>query len=145
MEIFIRFWDVNMQRVHVRYWDSHFLGHTTHQDLLKALEDALKDIDSSKIIQVSMDGPNTNLKFLEEYKKRRETEELKDIIDIGTCILHTVHGSFEKVVERSNWEMKKLLKGSHRILADTPTRREDYFNITGSTTYPLPFCSHQMD
>ena len=52
---------------------------------MKALEDALKDIDSSKIIQVS--------------------------------------------------------KGSHRILAATPARREDYFNITGSTTYPLPFCS----
>ena len=49
-----------------------------------------------------MDGPNTNLKFLEENKKKRETEELKDIIDIGTCNLHTVHGSFEKGAEKSN-------------------------------------------
>ena len=37
--------------------------------------------------------------------------------------------------------MKKFLKGSHRILADTLARREDYFNIPGSTTYDLPFCN----
>ena len=70
-------------------------------------------------------------------KKTRHTDEVNDIINIGTCNLHTDHGGFLS----SGWDIKKLLKGAHPILHDTPARREDYFNITGSTEYPLPFVS----
>ena len=101
----------------------------------------MKNLDTSKIIQILIDGSNTNLKFLEELKKTRTTDELNDIINIGTCNLRTVHGAFKTGVLSSGWDIKKLLKSSQCILHDTPAKREDYFNITGSTKYALPFVS----
>ena len=139
MDVFTRYWDNHAKRVWVRYYDSRFLGHATHKDLLHNFNDALKDVDSTKILQVSMDGPSTNLRFLEELQKEKKADQLREVIDIGTCNLHTVHRSLETGVTKSGWNLKKLLKGAHRILHDTPARREDYFNITGSTKYPLPF------
>ena len=56
MDFFMRYWDNNARKVKVRFFDSRFLGHTTHQDLLHNFDDALKDVDSSKVLQVSMDG-----------------------------------------------------------------------------------------
>ena len=120
------------RRVRVRYWNSCFLGHTTHLDLLQAFEDGLAGVDLIKMIQVSMNGPNTNLKFLEVLKKKREREKLKDIIDIGSCNLHTVHGAFQTGAKASGWQLNKVLKGSYTLLHDTPARRDDYFNITSN-------------
>ena len=79
-----------------------------------------------------MDGPNTNLKVKAEG-------ELPQFIDIGTCNLHTVHGAFETGATKSGWNLKKLLKGAHQILRDTPARRKDHFNLTGCSKFPLPF------
>ena len=103
------------------------------------MEDSVKKIDATRMIQVSMDGPNTNLTVLEEYQKKRVEGELPQFIDIGTCNLHTVHGTFETGATKSNWNLKKLLKGPYRILRDTPARREDYFNLNGCSKSPLPF------
>ena len=103
------------------------------------MEDSVKKIDATRMIQVSMDGPNTNLTVLEEYQKKRVEGELPQFIDIGTCNFHTVHGAFETGATKSNWNLKKLLKGPYRILRDTPARREDYFNLNGCSKSPLPF------
>ena len=46
-----------------------YFGHGTHVDLLKNFPDGLEGFDSSKMIQVSMDSPSVNLKFLEVLKK----------------------------------------------------------------------------
>ena len=56
MDIHVRYWDDYML-VMVRYYDSRFLGHTTAKDLLTNFNECLKDIDTSKILHVSMDGP----------------------------------------------------------------------------------------
>ena len=141
MDIMIRFWSDEENKVRVRYWDSSFLGHTTHQDLLKNFNDGLAGVDISKLLQVSMDGPITNHCFLSKVKDQREKDELSALIDIGTCSLHTVHGAFATGAKMSGWDLKKVLKGCYILLHDTPARREDYFSITGSTVYPLAFCS----
>ena len=91
------------------------------------------------MIQKSIDEPNANLKFLEELKKTRATDELNNIINIGACNVHAVHGAFETEVLSRGWDIKKLLKGAHCILHDIPARREDHFRNTGSTKYLLLF------
>ena len=72
MDIVLRFWDNEDQQVEVRYWDSRFLGHAAHQDLLTHFNQCIEKLDASKIIQVSMDGPSVNLKFYKELVKYRE-------------------------------------------------------------------------
>ena len=91
MGVFVHFWYIDRHKVSSRFFDSQFLGHTTHLDVLSSLEDSVKKIDATWMIQVLMDRPNTNLKFLGEYKKKRVKGELPQFIDIGTCNFHIVH------------------------------------------------------
>ena len=66
MDIVLWFWNHEKEKVDVRYWDSRFLGHAAHKDLLEHFNSALEEIDLSKIIQVSMDGPSVNWRFYNE-------------------------------------------------------------------------------
>ena len=63
------------------------------------------------------------------------------LIDIGSCSLHIVYGSFQTGAEKTGWNLKTLLEGSFQILHDTPARREDYETVTGSSKYPLFLCA----
>ena len=66
MDICIRFWNKENNRVEDRYRDSQFLGHTTHQHLLDSIQEGLKVFDMTEMVQLSMDGPNVNLKLFTE-------------------------------------------------------------------------------
>ena len=89
VDIHVQYWDDLVNLVKVRYLDSRFLGHNRADDLLSNFNDVFKNIDNSKFLQVSMDGPSTNIKFLNSLKKERENNELLELIDIGSCNLHT--------------------------------------------------------
>ena len=70
MDVFVCFWDIDRHKVSSRFYNSQFLGPTTHLDVLPSLDDSIKKIDYTRMIQVSMDEPNTNLKVLEGISKR---------------------------------------------------------------------------
>ena len=141
MDICLHFWNETTNKVQDRYWNSEFLGHTTHQDLYDALQERLKSFDMGKMVQLSMDGPNVNLKLLQKVKDSRDELGHSKLIDFGSCNLHTVHGSFRTGAEASGWSIKQLLKSCHQILKDSPARRDDFISITGCSKFPLSFCS----
>lgn len=95
MDILIRFWKAD--RVITRYLGSQFLSGGRAEDLLKALKAALVNLDPTRMVQLGMDGPNVNLKlqkmFIEDRK--RTDPDVPDLIDIGTCSLHVVHGAMQ--------------------------------------------------
>ena len=66
MDILIRYFHHVEDRVKVRYLDSKFFGHATHQDFFIQFMQALFKLDNNKIFQVSMDGPIVNLRFLKK-------------------------------------------------------------------------------
>ena len=61
MDVFVCFWDIDGRKFSFRFYDSRFLGRMTYFDKLSSLEDSTKKIDATRMIQVSMDAPNTNL------------------------------------------------------------------------------------
>ena len=140
MDLHVRCWDVNEKKVVVRYWNSKFLGHRRSNDLVKAFNDGFNELDLMKLVQISMDSPNSNLKFLSEMKKLRTEDELASLIDIGSCNFHVIHEAFKTGSESSGWNLHKILKGVFTLLHDTPVCRDGYFNLTGSSGYPLQFC-----
>ena len=93
------------------------------------------------MIQVSMDGPSINWKFFNLLQKDRVEKEQHNLIDIGSCSLHIIHGASKTGAESSGWNMKAILKGVFTILNDTPARTEDYISITGEERFPLLFCA----
>ena len=124
----------------MRYWTSLFLGHTRCDDLVAAFHNGLNELEETNMIQISMDGPNTNLKLLSEVQNQRQKNKLSSLIDIGSCNLYLIHGAFKTGSEKSSWDLHKILKGAFKLLHDSPARQEDYFNLAGSDKYPLQFC-----
>ena len=69
MDLLVQNWDVN-DKVKVRYWSSAFLGDSAASDLLIHFNENLSGFDSSKMFQVSMDGPSAYWKFLDDLTER---------------------------------------------------------------------------
>lgn len=141
MDILVRFWRAD--EVVTRYLGSQFLGSAKSEDLLQALKAGIAGLDLRKLIQIGMDGPNVNLKlhklFVEDRKKI--DPDLPELIDIGTCSLHVVHGALQTGIKKSNWELDQLLKSLWWLFHNTYQRRTSYTEITKSTLFPLHFCS----
>ena len=89
---------------------------------------------------ISMDRPSDNLKFCDVFKDTYLDGIFHSRIENGVCSLRVTHGTFRTGVEVSGWKLKSLLKGLHKILHDTPVRREDYTSIIGSVKFPHYFC-----
>ena len=108
--------------------------------MLNHFKSVTNDLPSDKVYQVSMDGPNINLKFCKEFSRLYKEENCNCLIDLGTCSLHAVHNSFRTGVETTGWNIKKVLKDAFHVLRNSPARREDFESQTGSTTYTFKFC-----
>ena len=88
-----------------------------------------------------MDGPIVNLKFLEKLQKDRLENEQHELINIGSCGLHTIHSAFKAGAENTSRNIRKTLHGSYQILHDSPARRDDFETITASDIYPFNSCA----
>ena len=74
----------------------------------------------SSLVQLSIDGPNVNWKFYYNLFQERKGEELPDLLNIfssfsnilyiGSCSLHVVHGRFEKGAKESGWNLGNTLR-----------------------------------
>ena len=71
------------------------LGSGKAEVLLGALKGRLAELNMERLLQLGMDGPNVNLKLLRLYTedRKREDPNMPDLLDIGTCSLHVVHGA----------------------------------------------------
>ena len=128
-----------------RYLSSGFLGHTTAKDLKRAFEECIEKLDLKNLIQVSMDGPNINWKMLDLIvEDRNSNETYPNLLDVGSCSLHVVHGAFRTGMKQTGWGIDLLLKSFYSHLHETPARREDYTKMTGSEVFPLQFCGHRL-
>ena len=69
-------------------------------NLSEAFRTALGNFGLSlnNIIEISMDGPNVNHRFWTDMKNMLKDELSPDnpeMVDTGTCTLHSVHGSYK--------------------------------------------------
>ena len=114
-----------------RYLSSGFLRHTTAKDLKRAFEECTEKLDLKNLIQISMDGPNVNWKMLDLIvEDRNSNETYPNLLDMGSCSLHVVHGAFRTGMKQTGWRMHLLLKSLYSHLHETPERREDYTKMT---------------
>ena len=61
-------------------------------------------------------------------------------MNIGNCNLHIFHGVFQREAETTDLRLKRLLKHLHFLFHNAGARRGDFFKVTGSKQFPLPFC-----
>ena len=108
MDLYVSYWDDLDKLVKVRYYrsSSHLLGH---------FNELIKKLKSENLYQVSMDGPNVNNKFYEDFSRKFGDENYHKLIDIGRCSLRIDHGAFRVGGEQSEWELKKFHRGIHCV------------------------------
>lgn len=141
LDIAIRFWDTAKSEVVTRYWTSVFLGHTTADKLVNAFVSSFDPPILQKLVQASRDGPTVNWSFIDKLQdKLQENDNDPELLECGSCGLHTAHGAFKNGANASKWNLNVFLKNLHGLFKNSPAKREDFSNITGSTTFPEKFC-----
>ena len=115
MDVLIRYFDADDNKTKTRYLDSHFFGHSTHTDLLREYDKALKDLCENKLVQISLDCANVNLKLLKKINEERTSNDVHRLIFIGSCGLHTIYSVFRAGAEATEWSTKKILTGAYHI------------------------------
>ena len=88
-----------------------------------------------------MDGPNVNWKFLELLAESQVEAEIPSLINIGSCGIHVMHRASKTGAKASGWCVSKILKALARLFLDSPARRADYVEMTGSSLFPMSFCT----
>jgi len=66
-----------------------------------------------------------------------------DLLDLGSCSLHIVHGAFQTSGKASGFDISHQLVSLYYLFHDSPARRDDYTKLTSSTSFPLKFCAHR--
>ena len=126
-----------------QYSDSQFMGHTTAKDLLENLKSTLSKLNNRKLLQISMDAPRVNCKLLSLLDEDREKEnaDLPQLLNVGSCGLHVVHGTFCTGCQSTDWKIDSFLRALWYLFHNSLARRGDFTAVTGSTVFPLQFCA----
>ena len=69
------YWDNNHHYMATRYCHSEFMGKASAKDVFQSFSAWLSGIGKSKLLQVSSDGQNINLSFLDLLKEERSEKE----------------------------------------------------------------------
>lgn len=141
LDVHVRLW--NNSEVTTRYVTSAFMGHSTADDRMKNLTEALASFRMSKIVQLSMDGPNVNWSLFHKFQQHMKNDFQVQCLDIGSCGLHTVHNAYKAGMHATGWPVDTYLSSLFSLFHDAPARREDFIRETGSSVFPLPFVSHR--
>ena len=115
------------------------MGKATVPDVLENFEAAIEVSNKNKFIQVSSDGPNVNLKFLELLREKRKDDVLNELISMGTCSLLMVNRAFQNAKSSTIWKIEIFLCAMHKIFNESSFRRADYERTLSATKedYPL--------
>ena len=132
MDVHIRYWDNEKGLVKTNYLDSRFVFRPNADNLHDELHNALQSLPEKNMLQLSMDGPNTNWKVFELLFSYRNEKEWSNLLNLGSCGLHIVHGAFQTGIKATNWEVEKVLKAMFKLFHDSPARRDLYIKIMTS-------------
>ena len=85
------------------------------------------------------------MSFLKILDEHRRDAELNPLIDIGTCVLHTVYNSFKYGKKDGNWNIKKLLNLMFKLFDESRSRCAGHESITSASKcdFTLRFYSHR--
>ena len=141
LDIYLRFWNGN--EVQSRYFTSIFMRHARAVDIEEDLKKAIQSLQKANLLQLSMDGPNVNWKVFEDLQSEIQLENGKNLLNVGSCGLHVIHGAFRSAMSETGWDIETLLTSAYCLFKDSPARREDFSSIATNHLFPLKFVVHR--
>ena len=128
------YFDQHLQRTQRLYFNSQFMSRARASDLMQSLIEVLKDLDYvNKMVQVSMDDPNVNWALLDNLciHRKEENANAPDLVNIKSCSLHIVHGSFSAASKKTDWKLEVSLQSFYKNFKGIPACRADYLELNG--------------
>ncbi len=101
------------------------MGHAAAVDIKDTL--AYKSL-----IQLSMDGPNVNIRVYNELNEEIKNNHKIHLLNIGMCSLHKCNNAYRTGVVASAWNISMFLRSIFIVCHDVPAHRDDYVKGTGS-------------
>ena len=110
------------------------LGIATVTNYLIILNHFIKELELNPnlLLHLGMDGPNVNLKFQQDLAKYFD-EKGVSFLNIDTCFLHKVHGSYKHGVKSLPIDINQFAVDLHGFFKLSSARREDYKEIEDVT------------
>ncbi|GBM40674.1 hypothetical protein AVEN_159650-1 [Araneus ventricosus] len=140
LDCHIRFWDHNKI---TRYYSSDFLGHATSELLFKKINEKCLTLGAKNLLQLSMDGPNVNLKVLDMMMEEMKNNFNASLLNVGTCGLYVIHNAFRGGCSAAFPEVQEAASAVYWLFKDSPARREDFASVNPDVKFPLKFCKHK--
>ena len=144
MAVYFCFWERNTV-VYTQFVDSMLLGHGTAEHLFEKLGPLVTSFVHHRLVQLSMDRPNVNLKLHRLIEEDTGQNTPTKMINIRTRGLHIPHNAFRAGCLVTTWEIELLLCSVYKLFRDAPARREDFQEVAEATTLPLKFCRQRYE
>ena len=103
-----------------RYLQSNFMGNGHAQDILEHCLIGIGDLELKRVKQVSMNGPNVNWAFHKQLQSKIKLDFGCQMLDIDSCGLHVVNGTFKQGRDDSKWDVPSVLRSVHSLFNETP-------------------------
>ena len=133
LDIKIRHWSNNQNKIVIHYLRTYFMGHVTGQQLADKLVSSLQEnnISLKQLQALESDGPNVSKTV---WNKVSEVvlalpERSKGLVDIATCNLHVFHNAFSKALSHFGNSVSEFVVNIHLFSKLSPARKEDYKNV----------------
>ena len=64
-------------------------------------------------------------------------KEHPNIISIGSCSVHIIHGALQSGINSLDWELAKIFHAIYNLFKESPARIDEYMKICESDTFAL--------
>ncbi|KAJ8672130.1 hypothetical protein QAD02_003389 [Eretmocerus hayati] len=100
-QVRVSYWSKSQNKIVNRHLVTYFISKgdasTIFEYLLKSLSE--NSIPVQAVLTIGSDGPNVNKAVINKFNSHLRSLGCKQMIDIGTCLLHVVNNTFVKGVE----------------------------------------------
>ena len=86
-----------------------------------------------------MDGPSVNWNVLDIVSEKKNENEFRQLLVIGSCSQHVLHGVFKNGVTIMKWVLGKMLKSVFYLFQDSPARRNIYMREGETDVFTLRY------
>ena len=130
LDIKIRYWSNNQNKIVLHHLRTYFMGHGTGQQLAYKLVSSLQqnNISLKQLQALESDGPNVSKTVWNKVNKVVLTlpERSKDLVDIATCNLQVFHNAFSKALSHFGNSVSEFAVNIHLFFKLSPAIKENY-------------------
>ena len=138
LQIRVIFWSNTEKKVVNRYLETKFIergtGEIIFNNLLSTLDS--KGLRLNQILTLAMDGPNVNKKVFRLFQEKLKELKYKNMIDIGSCDIHSMHNAFLKGLESMSVDVSDFIFQIHHFFIKEDSRYTEYEKIQEDLKLP---------